>query len=93
MEESFAKEISAFYYLNLLKPNIDVSEMKMSYESVSKSKDLKCNMEQRLLLLVQEIKGDASLRNWVNRWSEDIDSLYQNIHETVKTWSSSSIFY
>jgi hypothetical protein len=92
MEESLAEEISAFYYLNLFKPNIDVSEMKMRYNSVSKSKDLKCNVEQSLSLLVQEIKGDAPLRDWINTWSKDIDSVYQDIHETVKTWSS-SIFY
>jgi hypothetical protein len=93
MEESFAEEISAFYYLNLLKSNMDESEMEIHYDSVSKSKDLKYDTEQRLSLLVQEIKGDAPLRDWVNRWIKDIDSMYQDIHETIKTWSSSSIFY
>ena len=91
MEESIAEQISAFYYLNLLKPNMDESEMKMCHNSV-KSKDLKCNMEQRLSLLVQEIKGDVPLRDWVNRWSEDIDSVYQDIQGTVKTWSSSILY-
>jgi hypothetical protein len=90
MEESFAEEISAFYYLNLLKPN--VSEMKMNHNFVLKSKDLKCNTEQCLSLLVQEIKRDTLLRDWINKWSEDIDSVYQEIHETVKTWSSSVLY-
>ena len=46
MEESFAEEISAFYYMNLLKPNIDVDEMKIGHDSLgtessSKGKELK----------------------------------------------------
>ena len=74
MEESFANEISAFYYMNLLKPNIDVS------------------LKQCLSLLVQEIKGDPPLREWLNKWIEDIDSVYQDIHKTVKIWLSSTNF-
>ena len=95
MEESFADEISVFYYMNLLKPNIDVSEMKMYHDPMLRkdSKDLTDNLEKRLLLLIQEVKGDPSIRDWAKKWSEDLRSVYQEIGEAVKTWSSSPIFW
>ena len=91
MEQSFADEISIFYYMNLLKPNIDVSETKMR-RAESSSKDIRCDLEQCLSLLVQEIKGDPPLGNWIKKWSEDLSSVYHEIDENMKTWSSSNIF-
>ena len=95
MEESFADEISVFYYMNLLKPNIDVSEMRVYHDPMLRngSKDLTDNLEKRLLLLIQEVKGDPSIRDWARKWSEDLRSVYQEIGEAVKTWSSSPIFW
>ncbi|MGA7367524.1 MAG: hypothetical protein WBX01_00205 [Nitrososphaeraceae archaeon] len=83
MEQSFADEISAFYHMNLLKPNIDVNETKMRH---------KCNLEKCLPILVREVKGDPLLGNWIKKWSEDLTSVYHDIDETMKTWSSSTIF-
>jgi hypothetical protein len=95
MEESFADEISAFYYMNLLKPNIDVTETKMRHDPVLKksSKDLTDKLEERLLLLIQEVKGDPLIRNWARKWSKDLCCVYEEIGEVVKTWSSSPIFW
>ena len=91
MEEYFADEISVFYYMNLLKPNIDISEMKMRHNS-AKSKNLNYNLERSLLLLVQEIKGNPLVENWIKVWSQDLASVYHDIDETVKAWSLSTIF-
>jgi hypothetical protein len=49
--------------------------------------------DKRLSLLIQEVKGDPSISDWVKKWSEDIHSVYQEIDETVKTWSSSPTFW
>ncbi|MGH9995132.1 MAG: hypothetical protein ACRD4J_07845 [Nitrososphaeraceae archaeon] len=80
MEERFADEISAFYYMNLLKPNTNETEMKMRHDSVPKksSKDLR-DLGKCLSLLVQEVKGDPSTRDWAKKWSEDLSSVYQEI--------------
>ena len=95
MEESFADEISACYYMNFLKPNIDVDEMKMRYERLltKGSKDLRIDLGKCLSLLIQEVKGDPSTRDWARKWSEDLSSVYQEIDKIVKTWSSSHIFW
>jgi hypothetical protein len=95
MEESFADEISACYYMNFLKPNIDVDEMKMRHGRLltKGSKDLRRDLGKCLSLLIQEVKEDPSTRDWVRKWSEDLSSVYQEIDKTVKTWSSSHIFW
>lgn len=89
MEEWFANEISAYYYMNLLKPNIYINETKMNHRDLSKDRNYK--IEKCLSSLVQEVK-DPSIRDWVKKWGEDINSVYEDIHKIVKTWASSPIF-
>ncbi|MGB7661921.1 MAG: hypothetical protein WBL67_04215 [Nitrososphaeraceae archaeon] len=94
IEESLSDEISAFYYMNLLKPHIDIDEMKIRHDSMltrGSSKDIRGNLEKRLSLFVQEVKGDPTM-DWVRKLSEDLSSMYQEIGETIKTWSLSPIF-
>jgi hypothetical protein len=95
IEESFADEISAFYYMNLLKPNIDLSEMRMYSDSTltnNSSKDLRISsLEKCLSLLVHEVRTDPSIRDWAKKWREDIRSIYHEIDENVKAWSASPI--
>ena len=91
MEEYFADEISVFDHTNLLKPNIDISEMKTRHNS-AKSKNLNYNLERSLLRLVQEIKGDPLVENWIKVWSQDLASVYDDIDETVKAWLCLTIF-
>ncbi len=71
MEDSFADEVSALYYMNLFKPSIDVSEMKMRHNPMptkDSSNDLRGNLKKHLLLLVQEVKRDPSIGDWVKKW-------------------------
>ncbi|MGH9927060.1 MAG: hypothetical protein ACRD5B_16965, partial [Nitrososphaeraceae archaeon] len=47
-------------------------------------------LERRLSLILQKDKGDYLITDWVNKWAQDLSSLYEQIDEIVKGWSSSA---
>jgi hypothetical protein len=84
MEEAFAEEISAFYYMNLFNNNTEIGDS---------SKDLTFSLE-RISLLFQEDKRDPLIGDWVSKWTKDLSSnykdlssIYKQISETIKGWS------
>jgi hypothetical protein len=79
MEDAFADEISAFYYMNLFNHNIKIEN---SY------KDLIHGMERPLSLLFQEDKTDPLIKDWIKKWTEDLSGIYKQIYQTMERWSS-----
>jgi hypothetical protein len=82
MEEAFADEISAFYYMYFFNHNI---------KAENSSKVLTHNLEGQLSLLFQEVKTDPLLKDWVKKWTKDLSSIYKQISKNMEWWSSHAI--
>jgi hypothetical protein len=86
MEESFADEIFALYYMNLYNDsNIRVSEPpKHCYHSKSFHVSDKTPKESLLLLLEQD-KEKPLIKEWLARWRDDLVKLQSQVLRDIKT--------
>ena len=85
MEESFADEISAFYYMNLYNDsNIRVSEPRKYCHSKS-FKPLDKTPRQCLLLLVEQDKGKPLIKEWLCKWRDNLTRLQSEVLDNIKT--------
>jgi hypothetical protein len=68
MEESFADEISAFYYMNL-QNNFPVSTDESPNHSSKES----------LSLILEQDNEEPSIREWLSKWKDDLVTLQEEI--------------
>jgi hypothetical protein len=81
MEESFADEISAFYYMNLY--NDSNSEQRKYYNSRS-FKPLDKTPRQCLSLLLKQDKEKPLIREWLSKWRDDLTRLQSEVLDNVR---------
>jgi hypothetical protein len=86
IEESFAEEITAFYYMNM---NSDISIRKSNLanyflSSEECSKLLDHTPREYLSLIFQEDRDKPSLREWFSKWMQDLASLQEEILQNTK---------
>jgi hypothetical protein len=84
-EQSFAEEISAFYYMNLnsnIRWGIDILQnYPLSSES---SKLLNRTPRECLSLIFKYDRRKPPLKIWFSKWMNDLTSLYQEILQNIK---------
>jgi hypothetical protein len=85
MEELFADEISAYYYMNLCNDsNIRVSELpKHHYHSESFQAPNK-PPKQSLLLLLEQDREKPLIKEWLCKWRDDLEKLQSAVLDNIK---------
>jgi DNA-binding PadR family transcriptional regulator len=84
MEESFADEIAAFYYMNLHNDSdIRVSEPRKYYHSKS-FEPLDKTPRQVLSLFVEQDKGKPLIKEWLCKWRDDLTRLQSEVLDNIK---------
>ncbi len=73
MEESFADEISAFYYMNL-QNNFPVSTDESPNHSSKES----------LSLILEQDNEEPSIREWLSKWKDDLVTLQEEILQNTR---------
>jgi hypothetical protein len=84
MEESFADEIAAFYYMNLHSDSdVRVSEPRKYYHSKS-LKPLDKTPRQGLSLFVEQDKEKPLIKEWLCKWRDDLTRLQSEVLDNIK---------
>ncbi len=84
MEESFADEIAAFYYMNLCSDsNIRLSEPRKYFHSRS-FKPLDKTPRQGLSLYVEQDKENPLIKEWLYKWRDDLTKLQSEVLDNIK---------
>jgi DNA-binding PadR family transcriptional regulator len=84
MEESFADEIAAFYYMNLHSDSdIRLSEPRKYYHSKS-FKPLDKTPRQCLSLFVEQDKEKPLIKEWLCKWRDDLTRLQSEVLDNIK---------
>jgi hypothetical protein len=85
MEQSFAEEITALYYMNL-NSNIPLNATIPKNHPLFREHSEMLNHSPReyLSLIFQNDKGKPSLKEWFSSWMNDLTGLQQEISENTK---------
>jgi hypothetical protein len=85
MEESFAEEITALYYMNM---NSDIplraSNLRKYLSSEEYSKLSDHTLREYLTLIFQQDNAKPSLSEWFSKWMDDLASLQLDILQNTK---------
>lgn len=85
MEESFADEIAAFYYINLCNDsNIGESESRKYYYHCWSVKPLDKSPKQCLSLFLEQNKEEPLIKEWLYKWREDLEKLQYEVQAGIK---------
>jgi hypothetical protein len=90
MEESFADEITAFYYMNLYNDSrIRINDLPGKYYHslpINESfKKLEHTPKECLSMILQEDKEEPLIRKWFSKWKKDLVGLQEEILQNIKS--------